>query len=240
MNFNSLMCFAFLTVSALLSTGCVGGPIIKGTGPLKSETRNVANFTEVDMGISGKLTIKQGAVFSVVVKAQENIVGLIKTELDGKSLEINFGNKYVESSEPITVEITMPAVNELELSGSGLIDVVDIFSPEVLKLELSGSGKIGGQFITKKIETEISGSGKITLSGSTDYLSNEISGSGVLDANKLDAKEVKLEVAGSGQAEVSVRETLRVDIAGSGNVVYQGNPGKIEQNIAGSGRVTKR
>jgi hypothetical protein len=56
-------------------------------------------------------------------------------------------------------------------------------------------------------------------------------------ADTIKAKDVKVRIAGSGDAKVHATKSLDVSIAGSGDVSYKGNPTKISQDIAGSGKV---
>lgn len=64
-----------------------------------------------------------------------------------------------------------------------------------------------------------------------------IAGSGSVLADRIEAETVKVRIAGSGDAKVHATKSLDVSIAGSGDVSYKGNPTKITQDIAGSGKV---
>jgi hypothetical protein len=66
-----------------------------------------------------------------------------------------------------------------------------------------------------------------------------IRGSGGVAARDLQADDVNVSIAGSGDAHVHARKTLAVSIAGSGDVDYVGEA-TVRTSIAGSGRVTKR
>jgi hypothetical protein len=57
---------------------------------------------------------------------------------------------------------------------------------------------------------------------------------------ELKAEEVSINIAGSGDAAVHADKSLEVRIAGSGDVVYTGNPATVSTKVAGSGSVNKR
>ena len=82
----------------------------------------------------------------------------------------------------------------------------------------------------------ITGSGNIKLEGLGDELDIRITGSGDVAAFNLDVVRARVEITGSGNAEVSVEDELDVKISGSGDVRYKGNP-SLDVNISGSGRV---
>ena len=66
-----------------------------------------------------------------------------------------------------------------------------------------------------------------------------ISGSGNVHTRALEADDVTLNVAGSGDADVTARKTLTVSIAGVGNVKYVGDAA-VKSSIAGRGSVSKQ
>ncbi|MGV6832311.1 MAG: GIN domain-containing protein, partial [bacterium] len=45
-------------------------------------------------------------------------------------------------------------------------------------------------------------------------------------------------VAGSGDAEVVCRESLKARVAGSGDIEYKGNPAKEDTKVSGSGSIS--
>ena len=69
-------------------------------------------------------------------------------------------------------------------------------------------------------------------------MSSNISGSGDLKASKLEARNVTVSIAGSGDVAVWAREALQARIAGSGDVRYYGDP-SVEKRITGSGSVKR-
>jgi hypothetical protein len=222
---------------ASLSACNVMGP--EGTGSIKTETRQVANFEKLDFSTGGLVEIKQGASYSLTIEAQENMLPLIETEVEGKVLQIK-PSKILSSHEPFKFVLTMPKLEGISIAGSGEVVVNDIFSPEEIEIEIAGSGKVTANLIAKKLSTFIAGSGEVLLEGLADEHKIDIAGSGTLNAKKLNAKSVTIDIAGSGTANVMVLELLEADIAGSGTVNYLGTPGEVKTDISGSGSINKR
>ncbi|MES2604870.1 MAG: head GIN domain-containing protein [Pseudomonadota bacterium] len=88
-----------------------------------------------------------------------------------------------------------------------------------------------------ELQIDISGSGDVTATGRAERLDFDVAGSGKGRFGNLDARDVNIDVAGSGDAEVAPRESLSVDIAGSGKVTLKTEPKTIDTSIAGSGRI---
>ena len=85
----------------------------------------------------------------------------------------------------------------------------------------------------------LSGSGNILLFGkknAAEFKANISSGSGNLKAIEFPADKVEVNIMGSANCWVNAVKNLKVKIAGSGNVIYRGNPA-IDSSIAGSGIV---
>lgn len=226
-----------LGLVSLCGTGCIG-TATDGEGEYQRQTRTMADFSKVDLQLSGKVQIRQGAQYAVVVEAQGNLMDHIETKLDGSTLVIkskgNIGN-----AKELHYFITMPKLNGVEVSGSGVVEVLDVFSPEDINFEISGSGRVQANVIAENVSADISGSGNLKLDGSADELDADISGAGEIGALGLAAKEVSVEISGSGSADVQALEVLELDLSGSGEVRYKGNPSRLKQDISGSGKVTK-
>ena len=77
----------------------------------------------------------------------------------------------------------------------------------------------------------------VTLGGKADSVSTSIAGSGDVRAGKLEARQAKVSIAGSGDATLWAKEGLDVKIVGSGDVRYYGDPA-VSKTVMGSGGVT--
>lgn len=231
----------FATFLAMVSTCMLahcGGPVVDGDGVLQTEQRTVANFQRIDLSLPADVTVRQGPTPAVQVEADKNLLPLIETELVGTTLQIKAkGN--IGSNKGIRLQLTMPELRGIIVSGPGNVVVQDIFSPADITLEASGPGNISGQFIAGQVAAEVSGPGTITLRGSADDLSADVSGPGNIYADATAAKRVKATVSGPGNITCQVQDELRAEVSGPGNISYRGNPAKLMQDVSGPGSVKK-
>ena len=65
----------------------------------------------------------------------------------------------------------------------------------------------------------------------------EASGSGDLKLGGLVAKNVDVDISGSGEAEIAPQDSLNVVLSGSGAVHLRSEPKKLEASIQGSGHI---
>jgi len=232
-----LLAVLFVATTAILYTSCTK---VVGEGPVVTETRAVSNFTGISSGMSGQVNFTIGPVFKVEVKAQRNILDVLRTYVSNGVLEIDFKNNvHVSAHEVIVVNITAPTANFLRLSGSGNMDVQGDLVTNNLELNISGSGNITVQnaWVAEKINARISGSGDMKiLTGAAKNEDLTISGSGSLNFSGVGAENAITQISGSGNIKVDLLHTLDAHISGSGSVYYHGNP-IISAHISGSGKV---
>ena len=187
-----------------------------GSGDMITETRNLAEFSEIKTEGIFKVYIEQGDVQEVQVVADDNIVHRLKTRVIGDKLNIflekgNYRNIEVEIF--ITVKNLTKIINE----GTGDILAYDFFNNEQMTIENSGTGDI-----------------EVTGSANSLYLKNV--GSGNIIATELSSNESTVRIEGSGDCKVLCEDYLKAYIEGSGNIYYLGNP-IIDSEIEGSGKI---
>jgi hypothetical protein len=228
--------FLFGLVIVLLSA-C---NVVRGSGNVETETREVRGFDQVSLSGQGEIILTQGEREALEIEAEDNIIEVIETEVRGDTLHIGTrNNTLLQPTEPVRFYLTMDQIDGLEVSGSGDI-TADSVDADHLTMEISGSGNMNiDSLIADSLEVDISGSGHVEAEGRVPDQEIEISGSGNYEAADLEGETVDVKVSGSGEATVWANEALNVDISGSGQVNYYGNPA-VNQDISGSGELNSR
>ena len=192
---------------------------ISGTGGMVTQTLDIDNFDKLGVALNAKVILTQGNTQSVTITGQQNIIDIIEKDVNGRSWDIGFPNKYkVKNYDRLTIKITMPSFRALGIAGSGEIETNGNFN------------RLGN------VNMSIAGSGDISVSGSAEDIQLEISGSGSIDVAGLTSTDCQVGISGSGDCQVNVGGKLDVSIAGSGSVRYKGSP-SVSSSIAGSGSV---
>ncbi len=211
---------------------------VRGEGPLKTETRDVRDFHAVDVALPGQIEISVSDHFSVDVQAQENLLPLLKTEVENGELKIYF-DQNVSEVKDLKVRISAPAFDGLSLAGSGTMKVLTPLHSEQLELSIGGSGTIDlPQADVNNLKCSIAGSGDLHVGGKAEAVEYSIAGSGDIAAKALLANTGKAAISGSGTVTCNVAQTLKAEIAGSGDIYYTGSPA-VDTDIAGSGKVKR-
>jgi len=203
------------------------------------ETRNVTGFDEVSFCLAGEVYISLGQSYNVVLEGDRDYLKEVETKVSGGELVIKRDSWWNTGNQKVIVRITMPALNGVDVSGSGKVMVNDPLKSDHFEADISGSGKVYLKDVTMgSVEFDISGSGSFTVegSGTMDKLEVDISGSGSYKGESTKIGTFDASISGSGNCDCYVTDMLRAQISGSGSVWYSGNP-KIDASISGSGKV---
>ncbi|MFT7591245.1 MAG: hypothetical protein ACI9UJ_001168 [bacterium] len=231
------------SLTGLTLTSCSrDGICTKGDGNKETVTVRLDDFNALDLGESGVVTITQGDVQNVTVTGDGNIIDLLETDVRNGVWTVELENGCYRDYD-LKIDITIPDLHSIFLSGSGKIYVNAFDKQPNLDISISGSGKVELERFqdTRNLDVRISGSGDVIGYDNFDMLRNldvRISGSGNYDAYAIETENADIKISGSGDCYTTVNNALDVNISGSGRVRYKGSP-TVKKSISGSGSVRK-
>jgi hypothetical protein len=191
-----------------------------GSGNVITETRQVSGFDRIRFRGSGRLIVDQTGVESLTVEAEDNIVPLLRSDVENGVLVLGLrpGTRIV-AYKPIIFRLTVRQLTGIEASGSGSTEVNGL---DTTRFVFDGGGSGKARLVGK------AGSQEVTLSGSGEY-----------DAGSVTSRTATVRVSGSAGVVVNASDSLDVEVSGSGEVRYVGDP-RLSQRISGSGSVTRK
>jgi hypothetical protein len=232
-----LALFVLLTAATTISAGCnyIGG--VSGNGNVIKQDRSVGSFTAIDVSSAFKVYLTQGTTNSVTVEADENLLPIIETKVEGSTLKISV-TKPVHHFEKANIYITFTTLNSIDASGAVDLYTQGKITGTELGVDLSGASEAELNLAYNRVKIDGSGASKIKLTGNAENASVDFSGSGKLFAFDYAVTNMEVDISGAGEAEVNVTGSLNTSISGSGNIRYKGNP-VIKQEISGAGSIKK-
>ncbi|NPV00097.1 MAG: DUF2807 domain-containing protein [Brevinematales bacterium] len=199
------------------------------------------------------MNITIGDVQKVEISIDDNLMDSITSKVHGEVLYI--GNNNGIDCPQLVVNITMPVLKKIELSGDGNISVFDPVTndqltiildgsgtidfhgnPKSLIVSLSGSGIVSGDIRVDKGNFQISGSGSVMIKGSAKETTVGINAMGNFLGKDFCSDNAYVEIWGNGGCEIEVSEKLKSKIMGTGNIKVKGEP-KFDNNIIGPGQI---
>jgi len=226
-------------VLALFLSTCIsfGNNIIKGSGNLKTENRQLNGFVQVQSRSSFSVFITQAPEFQVKIEADDNILPYVTTSVSDKVLNIGMKSDFsFEGRNKINIYISMPVIIGVSQSGSGLIKGMNKFTGDALAAENRGSGTISLQYEGNQVKLALKGSGAFDFSGAAKKFDVYSSGSGKIAAQ---ANSEEMEVSNNGSGDMVLEGTtksLKIQSHGSGNVDAKNMKAfNVDVSVNGSG-----
>ena len=232
----NLLAAAALSITAL--TGCRNFDCIYGSGNQVTQNREVESFTEIEVGGSIKLVLKQDSNPSLRVVADDNIQERIDARVQGNKLIIDMDNNLCESG-PITVYATARTWEGIDASGAVEVISDGLLSGDRFKLDLSGSTKVKLNLNTGEMRTDASGATEVLLKGQARSHEIEISGSGEVEALDFVVGDYDIRTSGASELKINALNDLKVRSSGSSEISYRGNPKNVTNNNSGASSLNK-
>lgn len=209
--------------SNLFSVGSAGNLVnisfqkgVKGSGNVVTENREISGFHSIEVGGVFNVEIVAQQDYSVSIEADDNLMPLIKTEVNNGVLEIS-NDKSMKSSQKINIKISAPDLERLETSGASKVSLVNLKNSEFL--------------------LETSGASKVTVAGETNKFVVDVSGASKIDAEGLKSTDANVQASGASKVMVNVSGSLAADCSGASSVIYSGTPSNIDKKTSGVSKV---
>jgi putative autotransporter adhesin-like protein len=228
----------FITVAVAFCLACCCHPSLNGSGKLASKEQQFSGFNKVEAGNAFTVALRQADHFKVIVHIDDNLVKHLRLSQSEQTLKIRMNSKYSYSvgDESMRVEISMPHLAGLDLSGASQAHVSGFNSTNDLEVELSGASSVTGDLTAKKVKLDMSGASSIELRGSADYMTLDASGASHAKLVDFALSGSAVDLSGASQAEVSVSSKLDISASGASRLAYSGNPliGSLDTSGASS------
>src|SRR2546423_10913019 len=113
----------------LICAGCMGGvgfSGVVGSGVAKTETRDVGGgFKRIRLDVSPTFHVPIGDKQSLTVTADDNILPVIETTLEGDELHIGSHESYSPKIS-VKIDIVMSSLEALAINGSGDVSIAGL------------------------------------------------------------------------------------------------------------------
>lgn len=211
--------------------------VVKGTGSLTTETREVGGFDSIQLDGVGNLVITQGDSVALQIEAEDNILPYLESDVVGNTLRLgfhdNFWQRTLLPTEPITYSLVVTDLNALTFNGAGNLDMNELATDE-LSITVNGASQVKiNDLQADSLSIQINGTGNVSVAGEVTIQKISIDGAGTVSNSDLKSSQANITANGLGIATVWATDQLDVTINGGGTLNYYGEPA-ISQNINGA------
>lgn len=192
---------------------------VRGSGHTITDSRDVADFHGVEVGSIYQVEITAQKEYSVTIEADDNILPLIKTEIDGGILKIS-SERRISPKNTVRIKVSAPDIDSLDISGVANVTVNNLSNTD-LTLDSSGASKVA-------------------LNGTTSKLTIDASGAAKIDAQQLTAESATVHASGACRVMVNVSSSLRADASGASKIAYSGAVTDVIKKTSGAASISQR
>lgn len=113
-----------------------------------------------------------------------------------------------------------------------------VSAPDLSALSISGTGamKVSG-IANEGLAVALPGTGAITVAGATGTLRVTVGGTGEVAGKNLTARDVVVDIAGTGSARLNASRSVEARVTGTGSVDVHGHPAQVRKSVSGLGSI---
>ncbi len=168
----------------------------------------------------GEVVITQGDTDSLTVETDDNLQGVVLSEVRDNTLHISMrSDANLSHATRIAFTVTVKGLTQITLSGAATIN----------------ASQLSGDTLT----VMHSGAGTVTAAGTVAEQRVTLSGAGSYDGAALVSERASVDLGGMGSVVVNASERLDATISGAGSVAYIGSP-ELHQQVTGVGSIRQR
>lgn len=226
--FSVMLAFILLSVSAFAET--------------VTKEYNYKDFKAVDVGAGMRLTVTQSDTYSIKVKADDDDIKDLVVKKSGDELSFSFKRSGWFSWSRhgrVEIEITMPALRALDLSGGAMSKIKMDIGSKSFTADISGGAGLSGNLVCGKAYFDLSGGAGVNLSGSGADLKMEGSGGANFRLKDFSVKNVDADLSGGTYATINMNGTLNTDQSGGSRIIYYGNVTLGNTDFSGGAGISK-
>ena len=178
-------------------------------------------FHRVEVAGKWQVNLTQGADWKVDLSYSEALQDRVKVHLAGDRLRLGFKSDVPrnDASLPVTANIMMPELEEVEVRGAAMIELSG-FQGRHLEMEIEGAARIEGR------------------DGRYDELELSAAGASEIDLRGIAVTDADIDLAGASNVTLTMDGgTLSGSMEGAGRVEYYGTLETQSVRVAGAARI---
>lgn len=223
-----------LVASLVCLSGCNS---IRGSGVPTTETRDISDFSEVEVSGGVDLEVTLGPT-SFTIEGDDNIVPLYSSKVvDGRLTIRRTTPESVNPRLKISVRVTTPSLSRLDASGGTTVVLKGVAAPK-FRANLSGGVDLRAMDLDiDSLELAGSGGASVSVSGRTQSETLKLSGGVHVSGKGLETKRLALEASGGSEVEATAYESVTGVLSGGVDVEVSGNPARKQVRTSGGSAV---
>jgi hypothetical protein len=212
---------------------------INGSGKVLKEDRKLSGFHAIHARLGVDVYISKGSAETVSVEADDNLLSMIKTEVNNGVLEVWHEKSFMRTTK-MRVYVTVKDLDYIEANGGS-----DVYSENMLELSklvchATGGSDIKLQVSATSLELHLEGGSDALLSGKAATFIAHAEGGSDIKASDLTSGDCEVYASGGSDAHVHAEKNIKIKAKGGSDVYYTGKPQVINTDASGGSDIHPR
>jgi hypothetical protein len=197
------------------------------------------DFSEVGISYGMHVSVTQSDSYDIEVTAEKEDLDNLGVQKRGDALNFYLAKKNYNMRGEVNIEIKMPSLTAIDLSGGSEGNIVMDVSSESFSAALSGGSELNGELKCGNINLALSGGSEITLKGKGEDAEIAGSGSSSFNLKEFSVRNVDSQLSGGSDVKITMNGTLNTSQSGGSDFVYYGKAEMESTMFSGGSEVEK-
>ena len=212
----------------------------KGDGNVIADNVSItSDFNEIHASRGLDVYLTQSNVNSVTIEADSNLHEIITVEVVENVLKITT-EESIGSASSKKVLVNFNTLSRIVATSGSDVFSTNTISLNELDIDTNSGSDVEIDINTEKVTCSASSGSDIDIQGNTNYLMASASSGSDIDAGDLLAEISTVKATSGASISVNTTKELIAKANSGGDVVYYGNPSKLDTSEGVSGGISKR
>ena len=214
---------------------------IAGDDDRETNGYEIVDFNKIHVSGIFEVEITQSETYKVNVDANHHFFRNLDVSKEGDALRIRHSRHIGWRAALVKprVEITLPVLKELRLSGATGVKISGFNSTESFKLDMSGASSLEGDITAGNADFDVSGASRIRLYGSSRDAVIRASGANRIDLHEFTIENAAVKLSGASRLSANVSGRLDARLSGASYFGWRGEPVMGDIRTSGAARLSK-
>lgn len=224
-------------ISLVLMMCCI---YIAGISAQVSQERSVGTFNGISVCCGIEVLLSEGQSSKIIVKANQNTLSKVKTEVKGNTLHIGFDRSANNRNDKVSVYVTAKNLVLLEANASGQIKGMSDINAKDIRMHTNSAGGITLNLKADNVICESNSAGTINLTGTAAYAKVSNNSASSINMRHFTANRADVSSNSGASISIGVKDQIKAHANSGGSVKYYGNPSKSDISSNSGGSVKKK
>lgn len=232
--------FALLFIATVASSCMIDGfNTVTGNRNVVTEERSIdENFDRVKVGQGIELYITQDSKTSLVVKADENLHKLIRTEVENGVLKIS-SKRNIRRAKSKRIYLSAPVINGIKATSGSDVFTENVITADTFDASTSSGADARIHVNAETVNTSSSSGADLRIKGKSQYHNASASSGSSIKAFSLVSKTVTAKVSSGADIDIHATESLTAKASSGGDIDFRGNPKRVDKRKSSGGSISK-